>query len=129
MKTTNNTTQINGNHYDLEIEPVHIMAALRFNWFQGEILKYVSLHHRKNGISDINKSIHVCDMADDLLVDTKGDPVLFNKYTKLIDKYIAQFLIHDQFYLRRIINDLYFLSWDNIRESIILYKEHCYEKR
>lgn len=129
MKTTNNTQQVSGNHYENEIEPVHIMAALRLNWFQGEILKYVSRHHRKNGISDINKSIHVCDMANDLKVDINKDSVLFNNHTKLIDKYIAQFNILDQFYLRRIINDIYFLSWDDIRESIIIYKEQCYGKR
>lgn len=128
MKTTNNTEQVSGKHYDMEIEPVHIIAALKLNWFQGEILKYVSRHRRKNGISDINKSIHVCDIANDLNIDINKDSVLFNSHIKLIDKYIDQFPIYDQFLLRRIINDLYFLSWEEIRESIIKYKEQCYEK-
>lgn len=49
MKTSNNTNQVGGNHYQFEIEPVHLMVKYNLNWFQGEILKYVSRHTNKNG--------------------------------------------------------------------------------
>lgn len=68
MRTTNNTNQVNGSHYEGigKIEPVHLMVEYNLNWFQGEILKYVSRHWTKNGIIDLNKAIHIADMAIDL---------------------------------------------------------------
>ena len=68
MKTTNNTHQVNGSHYEGigKMEPVHLMVDYNLNWFQGEILKYVSRHWTKNGITDLMKAIHIADMAIDL---------------------------------------------------------------
>ena len=68
MKTTNNTHQVNGSHYEGigKIEPVHLMVEYNLNWFQGEILKYVSRHWTKNGITDLMKAIHIADMSIDL---------------------------------------------------------------
>lgn len=66
MKTSNNTNQVGGNHYQFEIEPVHLMVKYNLNWFQGEILKYVSRHTNKNGKQDLEKALHICDMAIDL---------------------------------------------------------------
>lgn len=127
MKTSNNTTQVNGDHYDNEIEPVHIMVALNFNWFEGEILKYVSRHRRKNGVSDLNKAIHICDMSIDLdpEVHTSG----WNRHVELIDKYVNQFPKEDQNSLMGIIENLYFESWECIKESIIKYKLECYVEK
>lgn len=63
MKTSNNTNQVGGTHYQFEIEPVHLMVKYNLNWFQGEILKYVSRHTNTNGKQDLEKALHICDMA------------------------------------------------------------------
>lgn len=127
MKTTNNTKQVSGTHYNMSIEPVHIMAALNLNWFQGEILKYVSRHHRKNGVTDLNKAIHVCDMAKDLEITNNPIKEVWVKNNELISKYLAQF---GQLGvpLLTVLYKLYNHTWDDIRESIIKYKEQYYGK-
>lgn len=59
--------EVGGNHYErFQIEPVDIMAHFSLNWFQGEALKYVSRHWFKNGEQDIDKAIHVLEIADKL---------------------------------------------------------------
>lgn len=125
MKTSNGTTQVNGDHYENEIEPVHIIAEFKFDWFQGEILKYVSRHKRKNGISDLNKSIHICDIARDLHVD--GDIIAISSKRKdLLNKYINQFPKEDQGSLSSIIRSLCEDSWVLIRDNLVSYKDKCY---
>lgn len=125
MKTTNNTEQVSGKHYYMEIEPVHIISEFNFNWFQGEALKYVSRHYRKNGINDLNKAIHISDMS----IDLKPLSLTKNWNDNLVSRYVDQFEKCYRDGLLEIIKSLYFLPWEDIRESIIQYKEQCYGKR
>ena len=60
MKTNDNLKQEGGNHYErLKVEPIKVFVAFNFNWFQGEILKYVSRFQFKNGEQDLCKAIHI----------------------------------------------------------------------
>lgn len=88
MKTTSNLSEEGGNHYErLKIEPVKIFVAFHFNWFQGEILKYVSRFLYKNGVQDLNKSIHIADMAVDLKVINGNRNRKANYYSYTLNKY------------------------------------------
>ena len=80
-----NEQQVGGNHYErLKVEPIKVFAAFNFNWFQGEILKYVSRFQFKNGEQDLCKAIHISSMAVDLKVgQNRRNKVLF---TKLLNK-------------------------------------------
>lgn len=88
----NKLREVGGSHYeDLDIEPVTIISQYKLNWFQGEAFKYVSRFFRKNGLSDLKKSAHVCEMA--LTMDKypnvyKG--VIYLEDT-LLSKYVLQF--------------------------------------
>ena len=85
MKTNDNIKQEGGNHYErLKVEPIKVFVAFNFNWFQGEILKYVSRFQFKNGEQDLCKAIHISSMAVDLKVgQNRRNKVLF---TKLLNK-------------------------------------------
>lgn len=85
MKTNDNLKQEGGNHYErLKVEPIKVFAAFNFNWFQGEILKYISRFQFKNGEQDLCKAIHISSMAVDLKVgQNRRNKVLF---TKLLNK-------------------------------------------
>lgn len=85
MKTNDNLQQEGGNHYErLNVEPVRVIVAFNFNWFQGEILKYVSRFQYKNGEQDLCKAIHIASMAVDLKVgQNRRNKILF---TKLLNK-------------------------------------------
>lgn len=85
MKTNDNLQQEGGNHYErLKVEPIKVFVAFNFNWFQGEILKYISRFQFKNGEQDLCKAIHISSMAVDLKVgQNRRNKVLF---TKLLNK-------------------------------------------
>lgn len=90
MKTSNNLSQVEGSHYeDLKIEPVTLMVQLDYNWFQGEILKYVSRFKRKGGNKDLNKALHIASIARD------KQPVIYTK--RVIDKHpsLSGICIHE----------------------------------
>lgn len=61
METTDNTLdiQVGGDHYkDCEIQPIEFIHANKLDFIQGNIVKYVSRHKRKNKDEDIKKIIH-----------------------------------------------------------------------
>ncbi len=85
MKTNDNLQQEGGNHYErLKVEPIRVIVAFNFNWFQGEILKYTSRFQYKNGEQDLCKAIHISSIAVDLKVgQNRRNKILF---TKLLNK-------------------------------------------
>lgn len=49
-------------HYEGTITPVDYIAANRLDFFEGNVVKYITRHTRKNGAEDIRKAIHYCQM-------------------------------------------------------------------
>lgn len=56
--------QVAGNHYkELAIQPVEYIHANNLDYFQGNVVKYVTRHKSKNGEDDLRKAIHYCQLA------------------------------------------------------------------
>jgi hypothetical protein len=56
--------QVGGDHYKkLAIQPVQLIVKLQLDYFKGNVVKYVTRHRFKNGIEDIKKAIHYCELA------------------------------------------------------------------
>ena len=52
-------TQIGGDHYQgYTIQPTEFIQKNRLNWCEGNVVKYVTRHKRKNGIEDLRKAEH-----------------------------------------------------------------------
>lgn len=49
-------------HYEGAITPVEYIVANDLNFFEGNVVKYVTRHKRKNGVEDIRKAIHYLQM-------------------------------------------------------------------
>ena len=49
-------------HYNTAIQPVDYIAANGLDFFEGNVLKYLHRHKKKNGKHDILKAIHYCKM-------------------------------------------------------------------
>jgi len=134
MKTKMNENQVGGNHYEaLKVEPVKVFAAFNFNWFQGEILKYVSRFQRKNGEQDLNKAIHISQMAVDLKVGEKKKKKVFRKivYEKkwlndLVEDYRKQFEYEE--YVTVILIGLIEENYLYVKEQTVKLKEKYYGK-
>jgi len=50
--------QEGGDHYRQAIEPIEYILANGMEYCEGNVIKYVSRHDRKNGKEDILKAIH-----------------------------------------------------------------------
>lgn len=133
MKTKTNENQVGGNHYEaLKVEPVKVFAAFNFNWFQGEILKYVSRFQRKNREQDLDKAIHISQMAVDLKVgDKKKKKIKFAKlvYEKkylsdLVEDYRKQFEYEE--YVTVILIGLIEENYAYVKEQVVKLKEKYY---
>lgn len=57
-KSTANDQQVDGNHYQTEIQPWDFIEANKLTFIEGNIVKYVSRHRKKNGVRDLMKAKH-----------------------------------------------------------------------
>lgn len=53
-----NDRQVAGNHYVAEIQHWDYAASHEFDYFQGQITKYVTRWKKKNGLQDLLKAQH-----------------------------------------------------------------------
>lgn len=61
--------QEGGNHYkDFAIQPAEFIQKNGLRWCEGNVIKYVSRHRKKNGIEDLKKARHYLD----LLIEMEG---------------------------------------------------------
>lgn len=55
--------QVGGNHYaSMKIQPVEFITANNLTFLEGNVVKYISRHHAKNGADDVRKAIHYCEL-------------------------------------------------------------------
>ena len=63
--------QIGGNHYkSFNIQPYEFISKNNLSFFQGNVIKYVCRYLGKNGIEDLEKIKHYCDLEIKKLKDT-----------------------------------------------------------
>lgn len=63
-KCTAFSEQIGGSHYkDMPFQPIKLISMLDLDFFQGNVVKYVSRHKLKDGVRDLEKAKYYCRMA------------------------------------------------------------------
>jgi len=62
--------QEGGDHYQMAIGPIDYILANDLGYCEGNVIKYVSRHDRKNGKEDILKAMHYLEF---ILEDQYGD--------------------------------------------------------
>ena len=63
--------QIGGSHYkNFRIQPYEFISKNDLSFFQGNVVKYVCRYLQKNGIEDLEKIKHYCDLEIKKLKDT-----------------------------------------------------------
>lgn len=61
MKATDR--QVGGSHYQKnKIQPIEYIHANGLDFFQGNVVKYITRFRDKNGIQDLEKIKHYCDL-------------------------------------------------------------------
>ena len=64
--------QIGGNHYkSFSIAPIEFITKNKLSFIQGCIIKYICRFENKNGIEDLEKIKHYCDLQIQMLKNKK----------------------------------------------------------
>jgi len=64
--------QIGGNHYThFKIQPIEFITKNKLSFIQGCIIKYICRFENKNGVEDLDKIIHYCELQKELLKNDK----------------------------------------------------------
>jgi len=64
--------QIGGKHYkSFHIQPYEFISKNNLSFFQGNVVKYVCRYLTKNGVEDLEKIIHYCELEIKKLKDMK----------------------------------------------------------
>ena len=65
--------QIGGSHYKkFKIQPYEFISHNDLSFFQGNVIKYVCRYMNKNGIQDLEKVIHYCELEIKKMKDNKS---------------------------------------------------------
>jgi hypothetical protein len=55
--------QVGGAHYaEMAFQPIEFITANNLSFLEGNIIKYVCRHKKKNGADDIKKAMHYCEL-------------------------------------------------------------------
>ena len=61
--------QVGGDHYiDFKIMPIEYISKNKLDFLEGNVVKYISRHRKKNGAEDIRKVIHYAELILELEV-------------------------------------------------------------
>ena len=59
--------QVGGDHYKkLGIQPIELIRDINANFFQGNVIKYITRYKYKNGIKDLEKAKHYLELIEEL---------------------------------------------------------------
>ena len=63
QNTQEHVNEVGGVHYEkMKIQPVEYIHSNGLDFFEGNVIKYISRHKNKNKDEDIKKAIHYCVM-------------------------------------------------------------------
>ena len=63
--------QIGGKHYkSFHVQPYEFISKNNLSFFQGCVVKYVCRYMHKNGVEDLDKIIHYCELEKKKLQDS-----------------------------------------------------------
>lgn len=79
-KTGALATQVGGSHYDFEIQPIEYIVRNGLDFIQGNCVKYISRHKRKNKDEDVKKVLHYALLS--LQLDYNYTPKQINDVLK-----------------------------------------------
>lgn len=72
--------QIGGSHYKMmPFQPICLIGMLDLDFCQGNVVKYVSRYKLKDGVRDLEKAKHYCQMAMELEKKPAPDAVYLSE--------------------------------------------------
>ena len=80
--------QVGGDHYrKLGIQPIELIRDINANFFQGNVIKYVTRYKDKNGIKDLEKARHYLELIRELHPDNNSSKITYDEIDS-VNEYI-----------------------------------------
>lgn len=93
MKKKAVDTQVGGDHYKkLGYQPIELIHKLGLDFFQGNMLKYITRYKYKNGQEDLAKCIHYAKLAYEL--GSKDTLVITHKYARPKEEILEEIMLY-----------------------------------
>ena len=58
--------QIGGEHYKSSYQPIEFIVKHKLPKIEGDVVKYVTRHRKKNGVEDLKKALHYIELGEQL---------------------------------------------------------------
>lgn len=69
-----NARQVAGTHYRTAYQHWDLVADVRLGYYEGQVAKYVTRYHKKNGGQDLRKAEHFAEKLMELAADDRVAP-------------------------------------------------------
>ena len=80
--------QVGGDHYKkLGIQPIELIRDINANFFQGNVIKYITRYKDKNGIKDLEKAKHYLELIEELHPNNNSSKITSYEIDK-VNEYI-----------------------------------------
>ena len=97
--------QVGGDHYKkLGIQPVELIKVINANFFQGNVIKYVTRYKDKNGIKDLEKAKHYLELIEELHPNNNSSKITSYGIDKVNDYIYANKIDTDAAKIIRIVS-------------------------
>ena len=97
--------QCGGSHYKtLTIQPIELINKISANFFQGNVIKYITRHRTKNGIMDLEKAKHYLELMKELHPNNNSSKITSYEIDKVNDYIYANKIDTDAAKIIRIVS-------------------------
>ena len=97
--------QVGGDHYKkLGIQPVELIRDINANYFQGNVIKYITRYKDKNGVKDLEKAKHYLELIEELHPNNNSSKIASYGIDKVNDYIYANKIDTDAAKIIRIVS-------------------------
>ena len=97
--------QVGGDHYKkLGVQPVELIKVINANYFQGNVIKYVTRYKDKNGVKDLEKAKHYLELIGELHPNNNSSKITSYGIDKVNDYIYANKIDTDAAKIIRIVS-------------------------
>ena len=109
--------QIGGSHYKMmPFQPISLISMLDLDFFQGNVVKYVGRYKLKDGVNDLEKAKHYCQMAVELDDKKEPDVLLLSEAIDDVWDFVKKNQLDFEVY--RILIDVVRVRWEEAEQAI-----------
>lgn len=97
--------QVGGDYYKkLGVQPIELIRDINANFFQGNVIKYITRYKDKNGIKDLEKAKHYLELIEELHPDNNNNKIASYEIDRVNEYIVANKIDTDAAKIIRIVS-------------------------